>query len=130
MLTVFLLTFNFSDSYKITDANGIPFLAQALFDVNTGLPAQFDLDNEYSGLSDIEYVGRGIKYDLGENTGLVHEYVDSTVQNGVQYYYAVVAYDRGADDLPPSETQTVIQEDPTTGELLYDVNTLSVIPLG
>jgi hypothetical protein len=120
--------FNFSDVYTITDANGIPFLGQALFDPNSGRRAQFDLDNEYSGLSGVEYAGRGIKYDLGENTGLVHEYVDSTVQNGVQYFYAVVAYDRGTDDLPPSETQSVIQQDPTTGELIYDVNTVSVIP--
>lgn len=120
--------YNFTDVYTITDANGNAFLGQALFDVNTGLPAQFDLDNEYSGLAGIEYVGRGIRYDLGDNTGLVHEYVDSTVSNGVQYYYAIIAYDRGTDDLPPSETQSVIQQDPTTGELLFDVNTLSVIP--
>jgi len=120
--------FNFSDVYSITDANGIPFLGQALFDVNTGKRAQFDLKNEYSGLAGIEYEGRGVKYNLGDNTGLVHEYVDSTVQNGEKYYYAVVAYDRGTDDLPPSETQSVIQEDPTTGDLIFDVNTLSVIP--
>lgn len=122
------LDFNFSDVYKITDANGIPFLGQALFDVNTGLPAQFDLVNEYSGLAAVEYFGRGIKYNLGNNTGLVHEYVDSTVQNGVRYYYAVVAYDRGAEDLPPTESQAVIQQDPTTGNLIFDVNTISVIP--
>jgi hypothetical protein len=120
--------FNFSDVYTISDANGIPFLGQALFDVNTGLPAQFDLDNEYSGLAGIEYEGRGVKYDLGDNTGLRHEYVDSTVQNGVKYYYAVVAYDRGTEDLPPTETQSVIQQDVTTAELIYDVNTLSAIP--
>ncbi|MCB9247089.1 MAG: hypothetical protein H6613_00320 [Ignavibacteriales bacterium] len=120
--------FNFSDVYKITDANGIAFLGQALFDANTGLPAQFDLVNDYSGLAAVEYPGRGVKYDLGDNTGLVHEYVDSTVQNGERYYYAVVAYDRGTDELPPTETQSVIQEDPTTGNLIYDVNTLSVIP--
>ena len=120
--------FNFSDVYTITDANGISFLGQALFDVNTGLPAQFDLINEYSGLAGIEYVGRGVKYNLGSNTGLVHEYVDSTVQNGIKYYYAVVAYDRGTIDLPPTETQSVIQQDPTTGNLIFDVNTLAVIP--
>ncbi len=120
--------FNFSDVFKITDANGIPFLGMPLFDLNTGKPAQFDLINEFSGLAPVEYAGRGIKYNLGSNTGLVHEYVDSTVQNGVQYYYAVVAYDRGTDELPPTETQAVIQQDPTTGNLIYDVNTLSVIP--
>ncbi len=120
--------FNFSDVFKITDANGIPFLGMPLFDLNTGKAAQFDLVNEYSGLAPVEYAGRGIKYNLGSNTGLVHQYVDSTVQNGVQYYYAVVAYDRGTDELPPTETQAVIQQDPTTGNLIYDVNTLSVIP--
>lgn len=120
--------FNFSDVYTITDANGNPYLGQALVDINTGEPAQFDLDDEYSGLSDVEYAGRGIKYNLGSNTGLVHEYVDSTVQNGVRYYYAVVAYDRGAEDLAPTETQSTIQQDPTTGDLIYDVNTLSVVP--
>ncbi len=120
--------FNFSDVYTITDANGIPFLGQALFDENTGKRAQFDLDNEYFGLSGVEYDGRGIKYNLGDNTGLVHEYVDSTVQNGIQYYYAVVAYDRGTEDLPPSETQSVIQQDETTGGLIFDVNTLAIIP--
>ncbi|MBI1931496.1 MAG: hypothetical protein HYS24_03070 [Ignavibacteriales bacterium] len=120
--------YNFSDVFTITDANGIPYLGQALFDVNSGKSAQFDLVDEYSGLAGIEYVGRGIRYNLGNNTGLVHEYVDSTVQNGIKYYYAVVAYDRGSEDLPPTESQAVIQQDPTTGELIYDVNTLSVIP--
>ncbi len=120
--------FNFSDVYKITDANGIPFLGQPLFDINTGTPAQFDLVNEYSGLAGIEYAGRGVKYNLGNNTGLVHEYVDSTVQNGINYYYAVIAYDRGTDELPPTETQSVIAQDPETGNLIYDVNTLAVIP--
>ena len=62
------------------------------------IAAQFDLDDEYSGLSEVEYVGRGIKYNLGSNTGLVHEYVDSTVKNGINYYYALVAYDRGTDN--------------------------------
>ncbi len=120
--------FNFSDVYTITDANGVPFLGQALFDPNTGKRAQFDLINEYSGLAQREYDGRGVKYYLGDNTGLQHEYVDSTVLNGVTYYYAVVAYDRGSADLPPTETQSVIQQDPLTGELIFDVNTLQVTP--
>ncbi|OQA67281.1 MAG: hypothetical protein B6D44_04400 [Ignavibacteriales bacterium UTCHB2] len=120
--------YNFSDVYTITDANGVPFLGQALVDPNTGKRAQFDLINEYSGLAEREYDGRGVKYYLGDNTGLKHEYVDSTVQNGVTYYYAVVAYDHGSPDLPPTETQSVIQRDPLTGELIFDVNTVQVIP--
>ncbi len=57
-----------------------------------------------------------------------HEYVDSTVQNGITYYYAVVAYDHGSPDLPPTETQSVIQQDPLTGELIFDVNTVELTP--
>ncbi len=33
--------------------------------------------------------------DIGLNTGLVHEYLDTDVSNGFQYYYVVTAYDRG-----------------------------------
>ncbi len=120
--------FNFSDVYTITDANGVPFLGQALLDPNTGKRAQWDLINDYSGLAQREYEGRGVKYYLGSNTGLKHEYVDSTVQNGITYYYAVVAYDHGSPELPPSETQAVIQQDPLTGELIFDVNTVKVTP--
>jgi len=120
--------FNFSDVYTVTDANGVPYLGQALMDANTGKRAQFDLVNDYSGLAQREYDGRGVKYYLGDNTGLQHEYVDSTVQNGITYYYAVVAYDRGSPELPPTETQSVIQQDPLTGKLIFDVNTVQVTP--
>ena len=120
--------YNFSDVYTITDANGNPFLGIPLFDSNTGESAQFDLDDEYSGLADVEYIGRGIKYNLGTNTGLVHEYVDSTVTNGITYYYALVAYDHGTDLLPPSENEPVITPDPVTGELIFEVNTVQVTP--
>ncbi|MGE5683246.1 MAG: hypothetical protein ACM34K_20480, partial [Bacillota bacterium] len=127
--------FNFSDVYKITDANGNPFLGQPFFNSKTGTFAQWDLVDDFSGLAQKEYEGRGVKFNLGENTGLVHEYVDSTVQNGITYYYAVVAYDRGAInkttklmELPPTETQAVIQQDPLTGKLVFDVNTAEVTP--
>jgi hypothetical protein len=33
--------------------------------------------------------------DIGLNTGLVHEFLDTDVSNGFQYYYVVTAYDRG-----------------------------------
>src|SRR5690606_22141657 len=71
--------YTFADVYTITDANGVPFLGQPLFDQNTGRRAQFDLVDSLSGFHPIEYLGRAVKYYLGNNTGLVHEYVDSTV---------------------------------------------------
>ncbi|MGH2567997.1 MAG: hypothetical protein ACRDGA_06625, partial [Bacteroidota bacterium] len=120
----------FSDVYTITDANGTPFLGKP-FQQN-GVPAQFDLVNQWSGLHPVEYIGRGIKYQLGSNTGLVHEYVDSSVTNGKNYFYAVVSYDHGFDSLgvtlPPTESQSVITQDPITGELKFDVNTVGVTP--
>jgi hypothetical protein len=124
--------YTFSDVYTITDGNGVAFLGQALLDPNTGKRAQFDLVDSLSGYHPVEYAGRAVKYYLGSNTGLVHQYVDSTVKNGINYYYAVVAYDGGNEavgkEMPPSETQAVIQKDAITGKLTFDVNTVSVTP--
>lgn len=122
----------FNDVFKITDGNGVPYLGVPLFDPNTGKYAQFDLIDSLKGFHPVEYLGRGVKYWVGNNTGLVHEYVDSTVKNGITYYYAVVSYDGGSlaqgKELPPSESPMVISQDPITGELKFDVNTVMVIP--
>lgn len=124
--------YTFQDVYTITDGNGVPFLGQALFDPNTGKRAQWDLIDSLSGYHPVEYTGRAVKYYLGDNTGLVHSYVDSTVKNGITYYYAVVAYDGGSlevgKELPPTECQSTIQVDPITGKLKFDVNTAEVTP--
>ncbi len=124
--------YTFSDVYTITDGFGNPFMGQAMFDPNTGRRAQFDLIDSLSGFHPVEYLGRAVKYYLGSNTGLVHEYVDSTVNNGVTYFYAVVSYDGGSIEfgLPPSESQAVINRDPITGEFTFDVNTVMVTPGG
>lgn len=121
---------DFSDIYTITDGTGSPYLSQPLYDSESGRYAQYDVDDSLSGFFPVEFRGRGVKYYIGDNTGLVHEYVDSTVQNGVTYYYAVVAYDSGniPGEIPPSETQHVILTDPLTGELKFDVNTVEVTP--
>ena len=122
--------YTFSDVYTITDGNGVPFLGQALFDPNTGKRAQWDLKDSLSGFQPVEYLGHAVKYYVGNNTGLVHQFVDSTVTNGVTYYYAVVAYDGGSIKfgIPPSETQSVIKRDPITGTLQFDVNTAQATP--
>lgn len=52
--------------------------------------AQFDLDNEVEGFEKIV----PHRY-LGSNTGLVYKFVDNNVENGMEYLYAVCAYDRG-----------------------------------
>jgi hypothetical protein len=124
---------SFNDTKTITDSKGNPFLSKPITYFKNGveLPAQFDIDNEYSGLSNIEYVGRGVRYDLGNNTGLVHSFVDSNnVKNGVTYFYAVVAYDHGDENagVAPSETQRTIRRDAVTRLYTFDVNTAAVVP--
>lgn len=122
--------YTFSDVFTITDANGAPFLGRP-FEQN-GRPAQFDLVNQWSGLHPVEYIGRGVKYNVGSNSGLVHSYVDSSVTNGKTYYYAVVSYDRGFDSLgvqlPPTESQAAVVRDPVSGEFTFDANTAAVVP--
>ena len=120
----------FLDQQTITDANGSKFLFEPLKMFN-GAPARFDLDNDYFGMSSVVYPGRGAYYSLGDNTGLVHSYVDSNnVLNGQTYYYAVVSYDHGSEALqiPPSECSKTITVNPTTNELIIDVNTIRIVP--
>ncbi len=122
--------FTFSDVFTITDANGTPFLGRPL--QQNGVPAQFDLVNQWSGLHPVEYLGRGVKYNLGSNTGLVHTYRDFSVQNGKTYYYAVASYDHGFDSLgvqlAPTESQISILQDPITKVFTFDQNTVAVTP--
>ncbi|GAB4335513.1 MAG: hypothetical protein Kow0037_15500 [Calditrichia bacterium] len=79
--------------YKSTD-NGLTWGEQRSDDsTNTSwwVPiAQFDLDNEIRGHDPI-----APHRFLGENSGLKFQFTDTDVQNGVEYLYAVCAYDRG-----------------------------------
>ena len=126
----------FADQQTITDINGSRFL----FTPHTtaqGVDAKFDLRNGIKGASEIPFPGRGIAYDLGDDTGLYHTFVDSNnVINGQTYYYALVAYDHGfagdagdafTNGIPPSETSKTITYDPTTDTYIYNRNTLAAI---
>ena len=96
-----------------------------------GASAKFDLINEYVGLSDIVYSNRGVYFNLGNNTGLRHSFVDSNnVINGQTYYYAVTSYDRGSSALAisPSECSKLITVNPERNETFLDVNTAKIIP--
>jgi len=127
----------FSDQQTITDVNGSRFLFSPL-KTALGVDARFDLRNGLHGPSPIPFQGRGVSYDLGDDTGLFHTFVDSNnVVNGQNYYYAVAAYDRGyagdageafANGIPPSETSKTITFDPTTDRYIFDVNTVRAVP--
>ncbi|HTP78910.1 MAG TPA: hypothetical protein VMM57_00750, partial [Bacteroidota bacterium] len=98
----------FQDAKIITDAYGnpAPYLKPM---------AQFDLKDGIKGFSTIPY--NGVEFYLGDDTGLQHTWVDTSVQNGQKYYYAVRAYDRGYAPLQiaPSESNMLISIDNTTG---------------
>ncbi len=127
----------FSDQQTITDINGSKFLFTPLKTLR-GVDARFDLKNGIMGPSSIPFPGRGVAYDLGDDTGLFHTFVDSNnVVNGQTYYYAIAAYDRGfagdageafANGIPPSETSKTITFDPTTDAYIFDVNTVATVP--
>jgi hypothetical protein len=117
---------NFLESKIITDAYGKSTYRQPI--------AQFDLVDGVKGLSSIDV--NGALFYLGNDTGLEHSFVDSTVQNGQTYYYAVVSYDRGFTTttvqgdflgIPPSECTSIIKVD-INGQARTDVNTAVLTP--
>jgi len=120
---------DFSDIKTVTDGRGAAFLYEPLKDLE-GFEAKWDLKNEWFGYHPVPYQNRGINYYVGDNTGLIHSFVDSNnVINGQTYYYAVVSYDHGDSlGIPPSETTKKISLDPITSELRFDDNTVQVIP--
>jgi hypothetical protein len=117
--------YNFNDVRNITNAHGI---------IEGYSPiAQFDLDDTIEGYfypSNILFQeAQGYSYYLGDNSGLVHSYVDDDVDNGRTYYYSLVAYDRGESDeeIFPAENSKFITVLPT-GEVFTDKNTAVVTP--
>lgn len=119
----------FTDIQNISDGKGAGFLSEPLKDLK-GYDTRWDQVNDWKGYHPVSYQGRGVHYYLGDNTGLVHCFVDSNnVINGQTYYYAVVAYDHGDSlGIPPSETTKKISIDPVTSQFKFDQNTVQVIP--
>lgn len=85
----------FQDALEITNAQGVPTFRLPI--------AQFDLDNGITGYDSVGF--GGVHFYLGNDTGLRHSFVDSTVRNGFTYYYAITSYDVGypAGKIAPSE---------------------------
>ncbi len=100
---------NFEDMVPITNAYGDEKLMVPL--------AQFDLENGIKGLS--PGVIDGVQFYLGDDTGLEHEWVDTTVVNGQRYFYFITSYDHGdaASLVVPTECNKNILLDPTTGDV-------------
>ena len=81
--------------------------------------AQFDYDDEYSGPHPVPSA-EGYHMDMGDNTGLARSFRDTNLVNGLTYYYAVTAYDKGSvtGNLTPLECSKSID----------DVNVREVVP--
>jgi hypothetical protein len=117
---------NFLEDKIITDAYGKPIFRSPI--------AQFDLIDGVTGLHPINV--NGAMFYLGNDSGLKHSFIDTTVQNGQTYYYAVAAYDRGFETttiegnfegIPPSETTTILKKD-INGNITTDINTAVITP--
>lgn len=100
----------FQDAYKITDAVGTITFMKPIY--------RCDLADGKVGFHDVDI--NGVKYDLGTDTGIRHSFVDTDVQNGQTYYYAVVSYDFGGDvsnNIPPTECNVRLTINSATGEV-------------
>ena len=116
----------FRDAQIITDGYGNPMFYDPIF--------QCDKIDGIQGFADYATVF-GAAYYLGEDTGIEHKFIDTDVENGRTYYYAVVAYDYGLppidqleSGIPPSENKALIQLDENEYVVRTGQNVAVVIP--
>ncbi|MEM6335599.1 MAG: hypothetical protein AAF752_03475 [Bacteroidota bacterium] len=117
----------FLDATVITDGFGNRLIRRPI--------AQFDKINQFGGFHPVDI--NGIKFYLGNNSrdagedanGLTQVFTDTDVTNGIQYYYAVTAYDFGSamDNIPPTETPIRIRRNPD-GSIETGPNVVQVTP--
>ncbi|MCH8525461.1 MAG: hypothetical protein LAT52_13000 [Balneolales bacterium] len=96
----------FLDALRITDNLGDSLIGFRPI-------AEFDIANDIRGYHPA--ARQGVRYWLGNDTGIERIFVDNNVTNGRTYYYAVVAFTHG-DALP---NFTVPLVNPATGQI-YD----------
>ncbi|MEP2448514.1 MAG: hypothetical protein ABJI69_14875 [Balneola sp.] len=110
---------SFEDIFNVTDAygNATYYSDIAIFDKNNGI----------QGLHPVDV--NGVKFDLGNDSGLRRSYVDTDVVNGKTYYYAVTGFDFGyvPAGISPSESPIQISQGPD-GSITYGVNVVQVRP--
>jgi len=119
--------YEFNDAYTITDGEGNPTFLEPY--IQDGDKAQWDLVNGKTGWHPIDL--NGIKFYLGDDTGLQHSYIDNNVVNGQRYYYAVVSYDYGGDvtnNIIPSDSPMRLRVNSLTGDIDLGPNVVSVTP--
>jgi hypothetical protein len=113
----------FEDDKLITDSQGEPTYWKPI--------AQFDLIDSIFGPDPVGI--NGARFWRGSNTGLQHSFVDTTVENGKTYYYAVCSYSMGdtafgSTGLQPTECSKIIRQDEAGNITFTDINTAVVVP--
>ncbi|MCB9205980.1 MAG: hypothetical protein H6611_01485 [Ignavibacteriales bacterium] len=109
----------FQDAENITSGFGIETFKTPL--------AIFDKVDNYFGFDSVGI--NGVNYYLGDNTGLQHSYVDTTVKNGFTYYYALVSYDFGypQGEILPTESPIKISLQ-SDGSVITGQNVVKISP--
>lgn len=116
---------NFNDVMTITDKDGNPKRYKPL--------KQFDLKNDIKGTfvpsQELMELRNGVPFYLGDDTGIQNTYIDEDVKNGVTYFYAICAYDRGLAEknIFPAENSHIISVD-INGNFSPNINCAIVIP--
>jgi hypothetical protein len=135
---------NFSDIKTVSDAFGNPLLFKPLvqYDLIDGLVGPHPIP--IGGSDDSDGLDLGVSYDMGNDSGLRHSFIDYDVTNGRTYYYAVVAVDKGyapdffergltdkenLSSISPTETSAIIQTDPLGRPTFVDRNAVVAIPV-
>ncbi|MBP7461758.1 MAG: hypothetical protein KBA26_10755, partial [Candidatus Delongbacteria bacterium] len=78
------------------------------------------------GIDGVQFL---LSWDSNRETGLYHSYTDSSVVNGIRYFYAVTSYDHGEIErrIPPSECSKYATID-ENGNIQTAKNVATVIP--
>ena len=117
--------------YRSTDPffNSIKTISDAFGNALLWEPiVQFDIIDGLVGPHPIPLLDLGISYDMGDDSGLRHSYIDSSVDNGRTYYYAIVSVDKGYDidffDRGISEKESLEPISPTESGKRIEVDIL------
>jgi len=109
----------FADALNITNGAGTPQFMSPLviFDLKDGIKGYDSLGID------------GIHYNLGNDSGLEHSFIDTNVTNGFTYYYAVVSYSKGfpGGGILPAESPIRINLK-SDGSVVLGQNVARVVP--
>ncbi|MFA6541191.1 MAG: hypothetical protein WCT99_06270, partial [Bacteroidota bacterium] len=116
-----------NDAFNVTNADGI------LKGYNPAF--QFDKNDSVSGYfrapAEVFQDQEGFTFNLGSNTGLLHDTTDTDVINGRRYYYVIVAYDNGdeATGIMPSQNSWKITVD-QSGRITSTSSNVAIVTPG